>query len=958
MKHGYALMCLAAVFLALPAGAQTTISAGMINQYAKVTGINTTKDRLRVTAGVFAAKDRVLVIQMKGASVNTTNTVSYGTITALNGAGNYEFANVEAVSNDTVILDLPLCGDFNPDDSVQLVRVPVYSGSVRVTAPLTCPAWGPGSTGGVLAFEVADTLVLDADIDVSEKGFRGAQTFANGFLCSNNTYYTAVPSEGLKGEGIAHYIPNQFYGRGKLANGGGGASAGNSGAGGGGNYGAGGNGGNQYTGCGSAADYSAIGGAALVDSTRAFIGGGGGGPQRDNGSTVYPGGNGGGIIMIKAKIIRGKSHSISANGAGVLTPVADEGTSGGGAGGSIFLVCNQYDGTLQLSAAGGDGGSTNNVIFVTYCHGPAGGGGGGVIRLSVPALPGGVTTDVTGGAAGLVLNPGSPCYNTPHESQPGVPGTVSYNFADAMLPTLGLQDTVVCSHNTSVTLDIGSGYNAILWSTGATTPSITVNSTGTYYVRATAAASGCIIFDTARITKDTMTLGPDTVICQHMPLTLSPGLSGPVTSYLWQDGSTAPSLTVTQAGRYHVTILTQSGCTLSDTILVAVDSIPPLRDTLLCGADFEVTLSLPPGHTSYLWSTGATDASITVTTAGTYTVETVTPAGCTIRDTAEVTVEAVSLGDDTLVCADISYTLVPQPAGAFTSYLWQDGSTGPDFLVDKEGVYHVTVTTAHCTLSDTVYVSVDSLPEVLFTLGDSALCEGRFILFLADYTPEGLDSLAWDFGDGTLLGDTDRVRYLYDASGTFTVKLTGHYRICPDDSFSREITVYPYPVLNIGPDTAICPGGEPVAVRDHVNGGNGAASWLWSTGETGSDILVTEPGNYYATVTINGCSTTDSIFVRRSCFLEIPNVFTPDGDGINDYFFPRELLSRAVTSFRMRVYNRWGNELFETSRTDGRGWDGRFNGQPQPQGVYVYMIEAAFTNGTAEKYQGNVTLLR
>jgi gliding motility-associated-like protein len=87
-------------------------------------------------------------------------------------------------------------------------------------------------------------------------------------------------------------------------------------------------------------------------------------------------------------------------------------------------------------------------------------------------------------------------------------------------------------------------------------------------------------------------------------------------------------------------------------------------------------------------------------------------------------------------------------------------------------------------------------------------------------------------------------------------------------------------------------------------------------------------------------------------------VFTPNGDSYNDYFFPKSLLSRALTSFRMQVFNRWGQLLFETTRPDGRGWDGRFNDELQPQGVYVYLIEAVFTNGVAEQYQGNVTLLR
>ncbi len=937
---------------------QTNIS-GVINQYAKVTYINNTREEARVAPGIFAPGDRVLIIQMKGVSINTANTSDYGTITAMNNAGYYELTEVSAIRQDTVVFTNPLCHEFNPEDSVQLVKIPVYSGNATVVSTLTCTPWGPGGIGGILVFEVRDTLILNADIDVSHNGFRGAHTFSNGFICNNNTYYQATPSEGLKGEGVAHYVPNQWYGRGKLANGGGGASSGNSGAGGGGNYGGGGKGGNQYTGCGSAGDYAALGGTALpAAADRIFMGGGGGGPQRDNGRDVYPGGNGGGIIIIKARAIRGNNHFIRSNGQAVLIPVADEGTSGGGGGGSIYIVCDRYDGQLQLSASGGAGGSTNNITFATYCHGPAGGGGGGVIWLSTPTLPVSVAAAVAGGTAGVVLNPLSPCYNTTHESQPGQPGSVLFDLPDGLHASLGLRDTFICVTNSPVTFDIGTGYSNILWYNGATTPSVTVPGVGTYHVRATTNL-GCVVRDTAHVFLDTMTLGPDTVICPGQSLSLSPFPPGKYNTYQWQDGATTPVFNVLQSGRYYVSVETIYGCTLSDTVHVLLDTFPVLRDTILCDAAFNLTLSLPPGYPSYQWSTGDTTAAITVTTPGEYYVSAVTAAGCPFMDTVLVTVDSVSIGEDTLFCVDVNYTLVPQPPGNFTTYLWQNGSTAPDYLVTESGTYHVTVYTVNnCTLSDTVTVSVDPSPELTLTALDTALCAGSRIRLLANYTTEGLDSLTWTFGDGVPFTAGDTVTYLYDEAGTFLVQIKGYYRVCPDDSAVLDLTIYPYPVLNIGEDTAICPGGEPVLIADARNGVTPGAAWLWSTGETGSSIYITEPGNYHATVTISGCSTTDSILARKSCYIDIPNVFTPNGDGYNDYFFPRSLLSRALTSFRMQIFNRWGQLLFETTKPDGRGWDGRFNDELQPQGVYVYMIEAAFANGVAEKYQGNVTLLR
>jgi len=112
------------------------------------------------------------------------------------------------------------------------------------------------------------------------------------------------------------------------------------------------------------------------------------------------------------------------------------------------------------------------------------------------------------------------------------------------------------------------------------------------------------------------------------------------------------------------------------------------------------------------------------------------------------------------------------------------------------------------------------------------------------------------------------------------------------------------------------------------------------------------------TVKIDGCEASDTLSVSNSCYLDIPNVFTPNGDGLNDYFLPRNLLAKGLATFKMDIYNRWGELIFETTNTDGRGWDGRFNNTPQPEGVFVYVIDATFIDGEKEHHTGNVTLLR
>jgi gliding motility-associated-like protein len=100
------------------------------------------------------------------------------------------------------------------------------------------------------------------------------------------------------------------------------------------------------------------------------------------------------------------------------------------------------------------------------------------------------------------------------------------------------------------------------------------------------------------------------------------------------------------------------------------------------------------------------------------------------------------------------------------------------------------------------------------------------------------------------------------------------------------------------------------------------------------------------------------VIVNKDCYIDIPNSFTPNNDGVNDYFFPRQLMGKSISGFSMKVFNRWGQVIFETTKTDGRGWDGKFNGKDQPSGVYIYQMQAILDNGKQEEYTGNVTLLR
>lgn len=302
------------------------------------------------------------------------------------------------------------------------------------------------------------------------------------------------------------------------------------------------------------------------------------------------------------------------------------------------------------------------------------------------------------------------------------------------------------------------------------------------------------------------------------------------------------------------------------------------------------------------------------------------------------------------------------------SYHWSfgDGSTAtqqnPTHTYIASGTYEVIMVIKDgvpCTDTFRRWIQVDSIPELYFTKSDTTVCTGQRITFAGYYTQSGLNTIKWNFGDTPdTVYNVNPVQHSYDQAGTYTITLNSDYRVCPDVSSTMSLTVNPLPVINLGPDTAICLDGKAIVLSDLINAGNADAAWLWSTGDTTSSILVKHHGLYSATVTIGQCSTTDEVIVNKDCYVDIPNSFTPNGDGANDYFFPRQLLSNGVASFVMTVYNRWGQKIFETQNPSGRGWDGKFNDKDQPVGVFIYDIKVVMKNQRMEHYTGNVTLLR
>ncbi|MEO8416431.1 MAG: PKD domain-containing protein, partial [Ginsengibacter sp.] len=398
----------------------------IINDYTEVLGFNICNNELTVAdASKYNPGDTVLLIQMKGAVIDSSNTVNFGTVTNYKNAGNYEYNYVKQKAGNVIQLKNLFTKQYDiPTGKVQLIRVPYYNNLV-VDNILTCLPWD-GSKGGVLAFNVKNTLTLNANIDVSGKGFIGGQAVNpknNSFYCHENNYY--YPNDPIKaapkGEGIAIVSDQKIFGKGALGNGGGGGLEHNSGGGGGSNITNGGLGGKEWITCGPPINNNGIGGKPLAYSNAAnkiFLGGGGGAGHCDNIPGFNPlGGNGGGIIIIKSNFIKTNNNVITADGGGGIECFRDaqaykchEGMGGGGGGGAVLIDANNFLDNTNIHINGGKGADMNGEIQGKL--GPGGGGGGGICWLSNTTLPGNILVTQNGGVHGANIDFGNDSYGS------------------------------------------------------------------------------------------------------------------------------------------------------------------------------------------------------------------------------------------------------------------------------------------------------------------------------------------------------------------------------------------------------------------------------------------------------------------------------------------------------------------------------------------------------------------
>lgn len=435
------------------------------------------------------------------------------------------------------------------------------------------------------------------------------------------------------------------------------------------------------------------------------------------------------------------------------------------------------------------------------------------------------------------------------------PATVSVNASP--VNTISFTGSTTICQGSNLLLTAGASSGSYLWSNGSTTRSISVNSAGSYSVTVTA-STGCTSVSSpvpvtiTAVTQAYVSTSGSTTLCSGGTVTLSANLGS---TYLWSNGSTSRTLNVGNSGNYNVTVTYSSGCSsTSNAVAVNVGSAPvPVitssGSTTLCpGAT--VTLSASNG-TAYLWSNGASTPSITVSTAGSYTVQVTQNGGCSATSTAtqvtvgNASVPTITASGPTTLCSGGSVTLT---ASNGTAYLWSNGSTSQSITASTSGNFTVRVTQAggcSATSSATSVIIGNASTPTISANGPTTFCNGGSVTLTASSGTAYL----WSNGATT-------PSITVTSSGNYNVRVT-QTGGCSATSANTVVSVgtgtAPTPTISAGGATTFCQGGS---VQLSASQGT---SYLWSNGATTQSITASVGGSYTVRVAqSNGCSATSS----------------------------------------------------------------------------------------------------
>ena len=470
-----------------------------------------------------------------------------------------------------------------------------------------------------------------------------------------------------------------------------------------------------------------------------------------------------------------------------------------------------------------------------------------------------------------------------------------------------------------------------------------------------------------------------------------------INSWNWNfgDGNSSnnqnPEHTYQQAGNYPVTLIVGVSNNCTDTItqnIITTNVIANFGFSQTCNSNF-VTLSdssiaNASNIISWNWSFGDGNTSTSQNPSyyyqnvGNYTIQLIVSSEyCSDTITKEITLQYLS-GDFTFIYDCQNFTTTFNNTSTYygispNEWYWSFGDgnisnlENPVHTYTDTGTYNIQFiinTPGVCSDTVTKTISIFNV-KADFQANNSCISDTIKFIDKTHYPYGNIISWLWNFGDESI-SNIQNPLHIYKLAKTYNVSLIITTEQGCIDTVIKQITIYPSPIAQFNIISNEFKVNTPI---NFVDASVGANSWMWDFGDNfgtstnqNPSYTYLYPGNYKVTEIVRneyGCkdSAIQTINVQKAVEIYapvLPTAFTPNNDGNNDTLYVR---GGPFKEILFRVYNEWGQIIFES--TDASiGWDGKYNGVPQPIGVYVCTVKAITINNKEYSFSQEVTLIR